>query len=128
MRITDVRDALLAVLPGRVYHFHAPTEAVDGRGAYVVWGETSLGAANADDMSCEWAPAGMVYFYTPDEYDARLDQLILALEDAGIAVRPGRIGWDDTSQMIAYEIGWSVDCEPGGLYAAEDGDEQGVVS
>ena len=116
MRIHDVRDALLEVLPGMVFHFRAPGTVTDGKDAYAVWGETSLGAVNADDRSAEWAPSGMIYFYTPDEYDTRLDALILALEDAGIAVSPGRIGYDDQTEMIAYEIGWAVDCGPGDLY------------
>ncbi len=120
MRISNVRDALLTVLPGMVFHFSAPGAVVDGKSAYAVWGETSLGKGSADDASAEWAPAGMVYYYTPDEYDAKLDQLILALEDAGIAVSPGRIGYDERTEMIAYEIGWSVECGPGELYAEED--------
>ena len=119
MRISDVRDALLTVLPGMVFHFYAPGAVVDGRSAYAVWGETSLGRASADDGSAEWAPAGMVYYYTPDEYDEKLDALILALEAADIAVSPGRIGYDERTEMIAYEIGWSVECGPGELYAAE---------
>ena len=123
MRITDVRDALLTALPGRVYHFHAPTEAVDGRQAYAVWGETSLGTADADDGYAEWAPSGMIYLYAPEEYAAVVDTVLVALDAAGIAVRPGRIGWDETAELVAYEIGWTVACGPGELYAPEDGDE-----
>ena len=125
MRISDVRDALLTVLPGMVFHFHAPGSVVDGKAAYAVWGETSLGSASADDGFAEWAPAGIIYFYTQVEYDARLDALILALEAAGIAVSPGRIGYDERTEMTAYEIGWAVDCGPGELYAEPeaDGDE-----
>lgn len=123
MSISDVRDALLTVLPGMVFHFRAPGNVVDGRDAYAVWGETSLGKGSADDASAEWAPAGMVYYYTPDEYDTKLDQLILALEDAGIAVSPGRIGYDDRTEMVAYEIGWAVDCGPGELYTEPEEDD-----
>ena len=59
MRIQDVRDALLTVLPGRVYHFTAPTEAADGREPYAVWGETSLGTAYGDDAPADIAIAGL---------------------------------------------------------------------
>lgn len=116
MRIQDVRDALLTVLPGRVYHFTAPTEAADGREPYAVWGETSLGTAYGDDAPAEWAPSGMIYYYTPEEYDPTVDRIVLALAEAGISVSPGRIGWDERTNVIAYEIGWTVDCAPGELY------------
>lgn len=116
LHITDVRDVLSQVFPGRVYHFHAPTEAVDGGGAYAVWGETSLGTASADNAADEWTPSGMIYIYTPKEYDGRVDDTITLLETAGITVSPGRIGWDDTTRMIAYEIGWTITCAPGELY------------
>lgn len=130
LHITDVRDALLAILPGRAYHFRAPTEAVDGGGAYAVWGETSVGAAYEDDISGEWTASGIIYLYTPREYDRRVDEILTHLEDAGITVSPGRIGYDDMTQMIAYEIGWTITCAPGELYTyilppdrSEGGDE-----
>ena len=120
MRIQDVRDALLGVLPGRVYHYLAPTDAADSREAYAVWGETGITPFDADDGFCEWAVSGMIYFYTPEEYDGRFDALCAALDSAGISIRPGRIAYDDATDQTAYELTWSVACEPGGMYSEPD--------
>ena len=121
MTIQDVRDALLSVLPGRVYHYLAPTDAADSREAYAVWGETGIDPFDADDGFTEWAVSGMIYFYTSEEYDGRFDALCAALDSVGISLRPGRIAYDDATAQTAYELTWSVACEPGAMYAEEDG-------
>lgn len=123
MNVLTVRDALLSVLDGRVYHYAAPTSRADGRESYAVWGETGVTSYNADDYFAEWAAEGMIYFYTPSEYDADFDALCAALDDAGVAVRPGRIAYDEDADMIAYEVSWSVPVAPGGLYREAEDDE-----
>lgn len=115
MSIYIVRDALLEVL-ARVYHFSAPVEVVDSGESYVVWGETGITSLDADDNPAEWAVTGMVYFYTPVEYDEVFPQICASLCAHGVAIRPGRIGYDDARKEIAYELEWSVTSEAFGIY------------
>ena len=119
MSIRRLADAHLSVL-ARVYHYKAPTEAVDSGEPYLVWGETGITAMPADDGPAEWAVDGMSYYYTRREYDEDFDALCQALADAGIAFRPGRIGWDDATETMTYEIAWSVEVSPCGAYAEDD--------
>ena len=42
MALTDIRDALLTVLPGAVYHFEASESA---QAPYLVWSEDTQGSA-----------------------------------------------------------------------------------
>lgn len=115
MSVYNVRDALLAVLP-RVYHYSAPVDTVDSGVRYAVWGETGINSLEADDNPAEWAVTGMVYYYTPVEYDEIFPQICASLCAHDVAIRPGRIGYDDTRGEIAYELEWSVTCEPFGIY------------
>lgn len=115
MSVYDVRDALLMALE-RVYHFSAPQAVVDAGLSYAVWGETGIVSLDADDGPAEWAVSGVVYYYTPDEYDRTFDAICARLSEAGIAIRPGRIGYDDARRETAYEVEWTAEAEPCAVY------------
>ena len=122
MSIFNVRDALLEAL-ARVYHYSAPVEVVDSGDSYVVWGETGIDALSADDGPVEWTVSGMVYFYTGEEYDETFDMICASLAAHDISIRPGRIGYDDARKETAYELTWSIVCEPFAIYAEPEDDE-----
>lgn len=120
MTIYDVRDALLSVTD-RAYHYKAPRTVVDSGDSYAVWGETGITSLPADDGPAEWALSGMVYFYTPEEYDPLFDDICRALAEAGVAVRPGRIGYDESRSETSYELVWEIPAAPFALYADPEG-------
>lgn len=119
MSIRQVAETHLSVLD-RVYHYYAPTEAVDSGAPYVVWGETGITELPADDGPAEWAVDGSSYYYTRTEYDGNFDALCAALAAAGIAFRPGRIAWDDATHTMIYEIAWTVEACPCAIYEVDD--------
>lgn len=120
MTVRRLAEAHLSVLR-RVYHYKAPTEAVDSGEPYIVWGETGINDFPADDGPAEWACEGASYYYTHAEYDETFDGICAALALAGIAFRPGRISWDDATATMIYEITWSVEVSPCEVYA-DNGD------
>lgn len=122
MTIYDVRDALVEVL-NRVYHYYASQAAADSGEPYAVWGETGITSLAGDDGPAEWAVSGVIYYYTREEYDPLFDALCASLAEHGVSFRPGRIGYDDTTRTISYEVEWSVTAEPCGIYAEPEDDE-----
>lgn len=53
MALTDIRDALLTVLPGAVYHFEASESA---QAPYLVWSEDTQGSAGMPTTPCSVKP------------------------------------------------------------------------
>ena len=107
MTLHDVRDAFLSVLDD-VYHFKAPGNKPVH---YVVWGETGQSSSlSADDKPGVIAIAGLMYYYTNDEYDTIFDDLCAALTEIGAAWAIRNIGYDDETGQIIYEVSWEVPC------------------
>lgn len=113
LTLLDVRDAFLSVLDD-VYHFKAPGNKSEH---YVVWGETGQSdTISADDKPDTIAIAGLMYYYTNDEYDTIFDDLCFALSEIGAAWGIRSIGYDDSTGQIVYEVAWEVACGACSIY------------
>ena len=88
MSLQEFRDLLLGITE-KAYHFEAAQDAPD---KYIVWQETGSRALLASD--CRQMP----------------EQILKALEDAGIAVPEQTIVYDTNTRRICY----SMKCEMAG--------------
>lgn len=113
MKLTDLRDALVGVVP-KTYHFIAPQQVSP---PYIVWGETAVTpAVEADDMPSELRISGEVWYYTEEEYDANLDEICLALSDADVSWKITTVGRDTRTGDIVYGFTWEGYCGNGEIY------------
>jgi|GEM_PF-4427670 hypothetical protein len=105
--------ALLAKLPGKVFHFAARGEEYP----YAVWAEENTNDVQlSDDGHGERAVTGSVRYYTKDEYDTKVDDIQAALDDAGISNALTQITYDETADTITYWWDWSIPCGSGKIY------------
>ena len=106
MSLQEFRDLLLGITE-KAYHFEAAQDAPD---KYIVWQETGSRALLASYCRQEVIHELRVDFYTEEEYDPMPEQILKALEDAGIAVPEQTIVYDTNTRRICY----SMKCEMAG--------------
>ena len=106
MALTDIRYALLTVLPGAVYHFEASESA---QAPYLVWSEDTQGSARHanNTMLCQ-AIQGTVDLYTRDEYDPLFDKVQRAFAVHHIPFRLRSIQRERDTGLIHYEWIWEA--------------------
>ncbi len=113
MAVTDLRNALLSV-SADTYHYKAPQQK---KPPYIVWGETSIShAEDADDRAQILLVSGELWYYTNEEYDQVVHEIMDALDEAEAAWRVSSIGRDNTTGMIVYGFAWSLPCGNGEIY------------
>ena len=82
MAVTDLRNALLEVLP-ETYHYIAPPQKPP---RYIVWGETNFqNALDADNETQIVLVSGELWFYTTEEYDTLVHDIVNAFDSIGTA-------------------------------------------
>lgn len=106
MPITDVRDAMLMVLPDHVWHYQAPADAGD---KYIVWSEDSQGpAVHTDNRMTDQAIQGTVDLFTKQEYDPIAAKIQKALSLRGIPYYLRSIQHEEESGKIHFQWVWEV--------------------
>lgn len=114
MSVLIVRDALISVLGDKVGHYQARKDWTD---KYAVFGETAAPTVvSADDEEQDLVLSGEIYYYTSEEYDGNVDEICMALSDAGVSWSVNAIGWDQELGQINYQIHWEVPCGAGEIY------------
>lgn len=106
MSLQEFRDLLLGITE-KAYHFEAAQDAPD---KYIVWQETGQQSSAGIRLQAEVIHELRVDFYTEEEYDPMPEQILKALEDAGIAVPEQTIVYDTNTRRICY----SMKCEMAG--------------
>lgn len=113
MAVTDLMHALLGVGVD-VAHY---TEAQNIAPPYIVWGETGFTPQeNADDHAQTLLVSGELWYYTSDEFDKTVHDILDAFESVGAAWSAPSIGWDNQKKLIVYGFRWSLPCGYGEVY------------
>ncbi len=107
--IYSVRDALLELSGVKVYHFTADEQRPD---KYIIWAETAVNLTlEADDEPRNVVAQGLIYYYTNEEYDTTVNELVRVLIAHGVGISISNVGWDYTLRQLVYEITWNVGWE-----------------
>lgn len=107
MKLTDVRDALLLALPGKVYHYTAPHSEKE---EYIVWAEDSQGqAVHAGNCMYEQAIEGTIDLYTKEEFSKTFAKIQKALALKGISYRYNSTQYEEKTGFIHHE--WVFEVE-----------------
>lgn len=98
-RIRDVLNSTSA--NGRIGHYYRP-ENIEP--SWVVWQESDEDDSySTDNIKVEQQIAGTIDCYTKIEYDPLLDEIQVALNDAGIGFRLNSVQYEDETKLIHYE-------------------------
>ena len=103
MNCSKLETALKSVLPDAVYHLNAP----GGDDRFIIWNEDGYETLRADDAVAEKIPKVTVYLYSQLEDDTLLEDVMDALESAGIVISDPEQGFDEET----CTVGWIIDCE-----------------
>lgn len=105
-QLTDVRDAMLAVLPDKTYHFEAPDNT---KGDYLIWAEDGQGESRcADNEMVHQTIQGTTDLYTDDEYNPLFSRVQNAFRAWHIPFRLNSIQHEPETGKIHYEWIWEV--------------------
>jgi hypothetical protein len=103
MTLHDLKNKLLTVLPGKVYH----ADASGATGNYIVWCEDGeWDSVWADGQMAEQAITGTIDYFTKTEYDTVFGAIQVALNDLGIAWRINSIQYEEDTKYWHYEWAW----------------------
>lgn len=106
MNLTDIRDALLSVLPKAVFHFQAPSKT---KAPYAVWAEDGSDQnRHADNELVGQAIQGTVDYFTREEYDKTVERIQKAFTVRHIPFRLNSIQYETDTKLIHYEWVWNV--------------------
>ena len=99
MKLSDIRDALLQVLPD-VFHYEAWAKP----DKYIVWAEdTEADSLNADDKKEEQVLQGTIDYFTKTEYDPNFKLIQAKLNSIEIGWRLNSIQHEQDTGYIHYE-------------------------
>lgn len=113
MSVKTVRDALLSVIE-RTYHYH---EQAGCDLPYAIYGETGAPVVvSGDDEPTILAVRGEIYYYTAEEFDAKVDEICDALTAAGVSWSVEAIGYTAEDRRLTYQIHWEAPCGAGKIY------------
>ena len=99
MKLSDLRDALLEVVPD-VFHYEAWAKP----NKYIVWAEdTELDSLNADDQKEEQVIQGTIDYFTKIEYDTNVKLIQEKLNSTEISWRLNSIQYEEDTKFIHYE-------------------------
>lgn len=99
MKLTDLRDALLEVMPD-VFHYSAKLKP----DKYIVWSEDGeAGSSNADDHKEDQVIQGTIDYFTKTEYDPIFNSIQQKLNSIDISWRLNSIQRENDTGYIHYE-------------------------
>ena len=109
MTLADVKNALLGVLTGKVYHHIAATGAV---APYIVWAEDGQsGSLYGDGKMVKQVMEGTIDLFTKQEYDPLFSEIQHALNNAGIGFRLNSVQFEEDTQIFHHEWVWNIPME-----------------
>lgn len=101
MMLSDVKNALLAVLPTKTYHHFAPVGTV---APYIVWAEDSQGGGlHGDGIMINQVIEGTIDLFSKTPDDPMIKQIQTALNTAGIGFRMNSVQFEPTTKIIHTE-------------------------
>lgn len=104
MKLSDLRDALLEVIPD-VFHYKARAKP----DKYIVWAEDSeAGSLEADDKKEEQVLQGTIDYFTKMEYDPNFQLIQEKLNSIEISWRLSSIQYEEETGYIHYEWVWEM--------------------
>jgi hypothetical protein len=99
MKLSDLRDALLEVIPD-VFHY----EAKGKPDKYIVWAEDGeADSLEADDQKDEQAIQGTIDYFTKTEYDPNVGLIQKKLNSLDLSWRLNSVQHEDETKYIHYE-------------------------
>jgi len=99
MKLSDLRDALLEVIPD-VFHY----EAKGKPDKYIVWAENGeADSLEADDQKDEQVIEGTIDYFTKTEYDPNVKAIQQKLNSINVAWRLNSIQHEEDTGYIHYE-------------------------
>jgi hypothetical protein len=105
MRLVDVRDVFLSILPEATFHYEAWAKP----DKYIVWAEDGQGnTIFADDKLDERAIEGTADYYTKSEYDPVVRQIETAMDDSEMSWELSSVQHEEETGYIHYEWIWQV--------------------
>lgn len=109
MTLADVKNALLGVLPGKVYHYFTATGAV---APYIVWAEDGQSdSLHGDEIMTDQIIEGTIDLFTKVEYDPLFSGIQDALNNAGIPFRLNHSGYETDTKIFHFEWVWNIEME-----------------
>lgn len=105
MNLSQLKTALLSVLPGAVYH----DRALEPPEKYIVWAaDEQRSSLWADDKMIAQVLGGTVDYFTLDEYDANFEAIQAALNAAEIDFKLMSIQYEEETGITHYEWRWGL--------------------
>lgn len=99
MKLSDLRDALLEVIPD-VFHYEAWAKP----DKYIVWAEDNESDAGyGDNHKTIQVIQGTIDYFTKTEYDPNFELIQVKLNSIDIAWRLNSIQYEDETKFIHYE-------------------------
>ena len=99
MKLSDIRDALLEIIPD-VFHYEAWAKP----DKYIVWAEDGeAGSLNADDQKTDQVIQGTIDYFTKTEYDPNFKLIQAKLNSIEISWRLNSIQHEEETGYIHYE-------------------------
>ena len=103
-KIQKIRDALASVEGLNCYHLRKPASV---NAPYAVWQEDSEGQSHySDNTKQEQVIEATIDYYTKSEYDAMVDSIQDALNEAQLAWVLNSFQYEDETKLLHYE--WLV--------------------
>lgn len=103
-KATKVVDALTSVTGLNCYHLYKPASV---KAPYAVWQEDSEGKSlYADDIKAEQVLELTIDYFTKTEFDAMVDSIQSALNDARLSWILNSFQYEDETKLLHYE--WLV--------------------
>ena len=109
MLLTDVKAALITVLPTKTYHAIAPTGTVQ---PYLVWAaDGQSDAVHGDGRMLAQVVEGTIDLFDAKEYSTIFGQVQTALNNAGIPFRLNSIQYEVDTKLFHYEWVFGIEME-----------------
>lgn len=109
MTLADVKNALLSVLPGKVYHHIA---APGAKAPYIIWAEDGQSdSLHGDNRMINQALEGTIDLYSKTEYDPLFTTIQTALNNAGIPFKLNYSGYETDTKLYHNEWVWNIETE-----------------
>ena len=109
MLLTDVKAALITVLPTKTFHAITPTGTVQ---PYLVWNTDGSGdSLHGDGRMLAQVVEGTIDLFDAKEYSTIFGQVQTALNDAGIPFRLNSIQYEVDAKLFHYEWVFGIETE-----------------
>lgn len=106
MLLSDVKNALLGVLPGKVHHNIAES---DEEPPYIVWAEDGQSdSLHGDGIMTGQIIEGTIDLFSKVEYDPLFSKIQEALNNAGIGFRLNHAGYETDTKLFHSEWVWKI--------------------